>query len=398
VKDILQSVIVPVTHREILAGIWGLINNGSRILEFERLFSKYVDCEYVIPTSSGSSALYILFKAYGLKKGDEVIVPAYICEKVVRLVLDMGYRVKFVDVDIRTYNLSISDLSEKISRNTRAVIAAHMFGNPCEMKEIVELAHDHGAIVLEDSAQCIGAEYRGKKVGSLGDSAFFSFGEGKPITTIAGGAITTNDKRIADKSRSIANKFRSSKKSILLAKLIMYSLIKNRVAYSLLHGKIQARRKDRWSELKKTMDLSSLELAFTSVQASVGIAQLKNLEHFNEIRYKNAKFLIENLKKVEELQLPSISPRSKPFFLRFPIYIKTLSIKQFLNALTNSGVDASRVYPNYLPSFFNIESKCPNARELARKTITLPVHPCVKGRDLQKMVDVIKKVVGGHKR
>jgi len=289
VRDILQSVIVPVTHREILAGIWGLIDNGSKILEFERLFSKYVDCEYVIPTSSGSSALYILLKAYGLKRGDEVIIPAYICEKVVRLILDMGYRVKFVDVDNRTYNLSISDLSEKISRSTRAVIAAHMFGNPCEIKQIVELAHDYDAIVLEDSAQCIGAEYRGKKVGSLGDSAFFSFGEGKPITTIAGGAITTNDKRIADKSRNIANKFRSSKKSIILAKLIMYSLIKNRVAYSSLHSKIQARRKNRRNELKKTMDLSSLELAFTSAQAAVGIAQLKNLERFSWSILKKAK-------------------------------------------------------------------------------------------------------------
>ena len=179
----IPSVIVPITHEEILNALKGLLhNNNSKIKEFEEEFSSYIGCDHSIATYRGITALYALLKSYGLKRGDEVIMPAYTCETVARLLIDMGLKINFVDVDKETYNISIEDLQSKASRKTRAIIAIHMFGNPCEMKEIMEIAEDCDAVVIEDAAQSIGAEYRGKKIGSIGDAGFFSLGEGKPLT------------------------------------------------------------------------------------------------------------------------------------------------------------------------------------------------------------------------
>ena len=94
-------------------------------------------------------------------------MPAYDCETVARLIIDMGYKLRFVDVDRSTYNMSVEDLTKKISNNTKAIIAIHMFGNPCEMKEIMEIAENYDTAVIEDSAQTIGAEYLGKKTGTF---------------------------------------------------------------------------------------------------------------------------------------------------------------------------------------------------------------------------------------
>lgn len=360
--------------------------------KFERSFRELVDRRYVILTSSGTSALYTLFKAYGLRRGDEVAVPAYVCEKVVRLILDMGYRVKFVDVEKYSYNLSVEDLSDKIGKDTKAVVAVHMFGNPCRMKEILEISHDHNAVVIEDSAQCICAEYHGRKVGSLGDSAFFSFGKGKPITTITGGALTTNDERLAKRAEDMVKHFRKNNVYKILLELILYYFIKNRWLYGVIYGKVRKRREERWKELRRSINIKILEKKFTEVQASVGIIQLRKLKYFNDIRYRNSTFLIERLKDLESIKIPTILPNCKPIFLRLPIYIENKNLKQqLLDALIKSGIDASPAYPNYLPDFFQINHKCPNAKDLVRGTITLPVHPYVNCNDIIKIANIMRR-------
>jgi len=123
------------------------------------------------------------------------------CPTVSDLLIDSGYKLNFVDVEKDTYNMCPGELNEKISRKTKAVIAAHMFGNPCKMKDINEIAHKYGSIVIEDSAQTIGAEYGGRLVGTLGDAGFFSLGRGKPISTMGGGIIAIKDKEIYNKSK-----------------------------------------------------------------------------------------------------------------------------------------------------------------------------------------------------
>ena len=392
----IPSVIVPITHKEILNAIkTDLLNDKNNILEFEQRFSEYIGCDHAIATHSGTAALYVLLKAYGLENGDEVIVPAYTCETLARLIIDMEYKIKFVDVDKETYNMSVEDLCNKINKNTKAIVAAHMFGNPCEIKDIMEIAEDYNAIVIEDAAQSIGAEYYGKKVGNLGDSGFFSLGEGKPITTINGGLIVTNDKQIANRSIKFMANFKDfgmGRKFLVFMKLIAYYVLKNPYFYDLIYKMIQSRRFERRDKLKKCANLDGFKLKYTDMQASVGMIQFSNLDSFNDARIKNAEFLINHLKKVDGVHLPKIAKHSKPIFLRLPIWIENIKEGErvnLINRLQKSGIDAPVAYPNSLPKFFFNSNGYPNTEELVKKTITLPTHPLVKEIDLKKIVEII---------
>ena len=395
----IPSTLVPIDHKEIIAAIKSINNKGNKITKFEQLFSNYVGSNYTIVTHSGLSALYILLRAYGVKKGDKVIMPAYMCESVARLILDMGYNLEFVDVEKETYNIDVKDLNEKINRKVKAVIAVHMFGNPCDMDDIIEIAGDYNAIVIEDSAQCIGAKYKGKNVGTIGNSGFFSLGEGKPMTTLNGGIIVTNDRNIAERSKSIINNFKNVsvyKKLMLCIRLFLYYLIKSRFIYSLLYSYITNRRILRREKLETNIDLNSFKYKFTEMQASIGIIQLSKIDYFNKIRKINAKFLMKHLSGLDKLHLPEIGKDSKPVFIRLPIYIENINVEQIdeiVNFLVKKGIDASVVYPNFLPKFFGINSNCHNANDLTKKTITLPVHPRVKENDLRHIVDAINEVV-----
>ena len=390
----IPSVIVPVTSKEILSAV-NFLNTKGKMPDFEKKFSQYIGCKHAIATYSGTAALYVLLKAYGLKKGDEVIVPAYTCESVPRLIIDMGYTIKFVDVDKETYNISIEDLQSKISRNTEAILAIHMFGNPCELKEVMEIGEDYNAVVIEDAAQSIGAEYDGKKIGTIGNAGFFSLGEGKPLTTINGGFIVTNDEEIAKQSRKIIETFTEfgiPKKFVVLVKLLAYYMLKNPYTYGAIHKMIESRRFERRDKLKVNIGVNHLKIKYTDMQASVGMVQYSNLDLFNEVRIRNASFLMKHLKEIDGIHLPKIVRHGKPIFLRLPLWIKSITEIQredLIDKLHKAGIDAPVAYPNSLPKFFLNLDGYPNVEEIVKKTITLPTHPLVNKGDLKKIVAVI---------
>ncbi|NIA11167.1 MAG: aminotransferase class V-fold PLP-dependent enzyme [Nitrospiraceae bacterium] len=400
----IPSVIVPVTRHEILSAVASItIDNGSKISAFEHEFSEYIGCKDALLTYSGRTALYLLLKSYGLKKGDEVIMPSYTCETVARLILDMGYNLGFADVDKSTYNMSVDDLSERISDNTKAVIAIHMFGNPCDVDGIMEVAGDYNAVVIEDSAQAIGAEYNHKKTGTICDSGFFSFGTAKPMTTMNGGIIVSKDKEIMKRVKTIAEGFGSSNHQRLkiLAKLTAYSFIKNPILYAPIYKFILNRRITRRCALEKeSMDLEDFEYAYTDMQAAVGTVQLSKLDMMNNDRIANADHLMKRLNGTETIHLPEILDTAKPIFLRLPIRIDGASVEmrdELIQRMQKSGIDTPVAYPNVLPRFFNLSTgEYPNTEELVEKTITLPVHPLVKGVDIERMFSIIKGFMGDH--
>ena len=394
----IPSVIVPVTRHEILSAVASItIDNGNKIPDFEREFSEYIGCKDVLLTYSGRTALYLLLKSYGLKKGDEVIMPSYTCETVARLILDMGYNLGFADVDRSTYNMSVDDLSERIRDNTKAVIAIHMFGNPCDMDSIMEVAGDYNAVVIEDSAQAIGAEYNRKKTGTICDSGFFSFGTAKPMTTINGGIIVSKDKEIMKRAKMIADGFGSSnhKRLKILAKLTAYSFIKNPILYAPIYKFILNRRIMRRCALEKeSINLNEFEVTYTDMQAAIGMVQLSKLDGMNNDRIANADHLVKRLNGMEIIHLPEVLDNAKPIFLRLPIQIVGASVKMrddLIKRMRKSGIDAPVAYPNVLPRFFNLSAEeYPNTEELVETTITLPVHPLVKDVDIERMVSIIK--------
>jgi len=384
----IPPVIVPVTFKEIAIAIKDSAIGGKDIIvEFEKEISAYNNCEHSIVTYSGRTALYVLLKAYGLKKGDEVIMPAYMCETVSQMLLDKGLKLNFVDIDPYTYNIDIDNLIERTTINTKAILAVHMFGNPCEMQAIMDIAQEKGSIVIEDAAQAMGAEYKNKKVGTIAEAGFFSFGRGKPITAMGGGAIVTNNENIANKCRTFMRDCKKKSSNIsTLVKLFGYSSIRNQDIYQIVHKKVRS------DEFRTKISLDNLNQKFTDLQAIIGMKQLHMLDKFNAKRKSNADFLTTNLENVENIRLQKIPDHIKSIYLRFPIQVRETEMRNKLKLLLEQqGIESSIVYPMTLPFFYNAnKSDYIGAEKVTNALIALPTHPIVNYKHLEIMVNEIK--------
>lgn len=179
---------------------------GKEDSAFEAAFADYCNTKYCIGAGNGLDALMLALKALGIKAGDEVIVPSNTYIATALAVTYLGAKVVFVEPDIRTYTIDPEKIEEKISSRTRAIMPVHLYGMPCDMDPIMEIAKKHGLFVVEDCAQAHGAEYKGKRIGGFGDAAGFSFYPGKNLGALGdAGAVVTNNKDYADKIRALGN-------------------------------------------------------------------------------------------------------------------------------------------------------------------------------------------------
>jgi dTDP-4-amino-4,6-dideoxygalactose transaminase len=179
---------------------------GEEDKAFEKGFAEYCGVENCVGVGNGLDALMLALKAYGVGAGDEVIVPSNTYIATALAVTYVGAAPVFVEPDIRTFNLDPSKIEAAITEKTRAIMPVHIYGQPCDMDLILEIARRHKLLVIEDCAQAHGAVYRGRKTGSFGDAAGFSFYPGKNLGALGdAGAVVTNDRKIADKVRALGN-------------------------------------------------------------------------------------------------------------------------------------------------------------------------------------------------
>ncbi|RLI95743.1 MAG: hypothetical protein DRO99_05410, partial [Candidatus Aenigmatarchaeota archaeon] len=170
--------------RDILEAVFsGKLASGDNVPRFENEFGRYIGVEYALATSSGRDGLMMILRNYGLSEGDEIIVPSYTLEDIVKLMREAGYVPVFADVG-KDYNMTLSGIRKAASGRTKAILATHLFGFPCEIESIVKFARKRGIVVIEDCAHSLGAECNGRKVGSFGDAAFFSFETRKIINAL----------------------------------------------------------------------------------------------------------------------------------------------------------------------------------------------------------------------
>ena len=180
--------------------------SGKEGHEFEQSFAKYLGVEYCVGTGNGLDALMLALKACGIKDGDEVIVPANTFIATALAVTYTGAKPILVDPCLDTYNIDAEEIEEKITGKTKAIIPVHLYGQPCDMDKILELADEYGLCIIEDCAQAHGATYKGKKVGTFGDAAAFSFYPGKNLGALGdAGAVATNNQELAKKVRALGN-------------------------------------------------------------------------------------------------------------------------------------------------------------------------------------------------
>ncbi|MEM5829233.1 MAG: DegT/DnrJ/EryC1/StrS family aminotransferase [Candidatus Aenigmatarchaeota archaeon] len=333
----------------------GMLAQGPKVKEFEEKIAEYIGVKYAVATSSGTTALHTALLAVGIKPGDEVITTPFTFVATANSILYCGARPVFVDVDEKTFNIDPTKIEEKITDKTKAILPVHLYGHPADVKSLTEICEDNDLILVEDAAQALGAEFDGKKVGSFGDCAIFSFYPTKNITTGEGGMVVTNDEKIAEKCRKIRS-----------------------------HGEYQ----------RYFVDSLGYNYRMTDIAAAIGLAQFNKLEILNAKRIENAKFLIEQLKNIEEVETPFIAENVKHVFHQFTIKTKKRDeLKEFLE---KREIQTAVYYP--LPihkqKFYQqlgYKDSLPVAEKLSKEVLSLPVHPSLTKRDLDLIVNSIKE-------
>ena len=342
----------------------GIIAHGPVVEEFEERFADYVGVDYAVAVANGTAALDLLLKAYRIGRGDEVITTPFSFIATANSILYQGARPVWADIDLETYNIDPDSVLERLTPRTRAIIAVHLYGHPAEMKALREIAEDHKLILVEDAAQAHGAEYHGRRAGSLGDAAAFSFYATKNMTTGEGGMITTNDRKVAERVRMLRNHGQAEK---------------------YLHVEL------------------GYNLRMTSIQAAIGLVQLSKLDKMNEARRRNAATLTGELAHIPGVVTPVEAPGAKHVYHQYVIRLEDPAPPRdtVRGRLEELGVGTAVHYPRIIPDQPLYKrlglgcDYCINARRAADSVLSLPVHPLLSDRDLQVVVEAVKRAVLG---
>ena len=334
----------------------GMIAQGPKVEEFEQKFAEWVGAEYGIAVNSGTAALHVALLACGIGEGDEVITTPFTFIASGNSILYTGAKPVFADIDMKTYTLNPDSIEDLITEKTKAIMPVQLYGQSADMDRINEIAEKYGLIVIEDAAQAHGAAYNGQKVGSIGDMSCFSFYPTKNMTTSEGGIITTDDEELAEKARI----FRA-------------------------HG----------ATVRYHHDAIGYNFRMTDISAAIGLAQLENIDEFNEKRIANAAYLNEGLKDVDGVITPYCADGSKHVYHQYTIRVEKGDRDDWVDIINDCGVGTGIHYPIPLynqPIYraLGIEGNCPNAELAADNVISLPVHPSLSKEDLDIVIEAVK--------
>jgi perosamine synthetase len=329
------------------------------IYKFQNGFKEYLNVEYAIATSSCTGALHIALKAIGLKPDDEVIVPDATWIASVAPIIYFGAKPIFVDVLEDTWCISPKEIEKAITLKTKAIIAVHLYGGMCEMDEIMAIAKKHNLYVIEDSAEAIGSEYRGKKAGSIGDFGVFSFHGTKTITTGEGGMLVTN----SDSLFEIAS--------------ILHD-----------HGRDPKIKKTFWAQKV------GFKYKMSNLQAALGFAQMQRVEEL-----VNKKIEIFNMYKQELKNIERITLNYEQDYIKNSYWMPTIILDEklnidrdkFIDYLNQQGIEA-RPFFYCVSSFPEFETKKENnmSFNLSKNGINLPSNFDINIDDIKMIVQKIK--------
>ena len=319
----------------------GRIVQGEVVEKFEKKMAKFIGVHGAVATNTGTSALHLSLLSIGIKKGDYVAIPSFVCTALLNAVKYVGAQPILVDINPETYNMDISNLKKRVKRSTKAIILPHLFGLPADIDEIMSL----GIPVIEDCAQAIGAVYKGKKAGSYGRLSCFSFYATKVLSTGEGGMVVSDSKNLLKKIRDFRD----------------YDNKKN---YSVRYN-----------------------YKMTDIQAAMGIAQLKKLHSFLLKRVNIAKRYSSALQ--EFCNVPSVRYKDrKHIFFRFPIQIQG-SVSKALNFFSERGVTCARPVFKPIHKYIQVNG-FPNTDRVWSNTISIPIYPSLTNKEICKILDVLK--------
>jgi perosamine synthetase len=344
----------------------GRLSLGPTIERFEERIAERVGAPYAAAVSSGTAGLHLLVRAARIGPGDEVITSPLSFAATANCFIYEGATPVFVDVDRRTWNLDPAAVDAAITERTRAVVAVDMFGYPCELAPLMDLCDRHGLELIEDSAEALGAEYRGAPIGSHGPPAVFGFYPNKQIATGEGGVVVTHSEETWQLLRSLRNQGRSYDGAGWF----------NHVRLGFNY---------RWTDL----------------QAAVGIAQLEKLDRALELRSAAAARYAELLADLDGVDLAPADDddHRRSWFVYVLALAPEIDRARVMADLRERGVDCAEYVPcihllTYMRERYGFaEGLCPVAEEIASRTIALPFFPGIEADDQEYVVDALRSTL-----
>lgn len=339
----------------------GLLSAGSKVAEFENAFAAYVGTRHAVAVSSGTAALYLALLAHGISPDDEVITSPFTFIATANSILLARAKPVFADIRPESFNLDPDDIVKKITAKTRAIMPVHLYGQPCDMKAIEDIASASGMAIIEDACQAHGSRYAGRAAGSFGTGCF-SFYPTKNMTTGEGGVVTTNEDDIAQRLRLIRN-----------------------------HG--QTRRYYHES--------IGYNFRMTDIAGALGVCQLRKLTHFNAVRIANAGLLSAGLAGINGLELPVTCQQTEHVFHQYTVRITRrahLTRDAFRDKLRERGITTEVYYPYPIhrqPLYRSLgyTDVLPKTEKACREVVSLPVHPALSRGDIGYIIESIREVM-----
>lgn len=339
---------------------------GPMIQRFENAFSGYLGTKFAAGVNSGTSGLHLCIRIANIADGDEVITTPFSFIASANCILFERARPVFVDIDPLTLNMDVRRIEERITRRTKAILPVHIFGQSCQIDTIMDIAKRHDLAVIEDACEAVGAEYKGRKVGTFGKAAVFAFYPNKQMTTGEGGMVVTDDKNWADLLHSLRNQGRGGDGGWLSHPRLGYNY-----------------RLDEMS-------------------SALGVAQMERIEELLSKRSRVADLYSERLSRVKGVQVPYIAPEvtKMSWFLYVIRLDSSLNRDKVQTEMEKRGI-VTRPYfpPIHLQAFYkdtlgHREGDFPITEAVARSTLALPFYGNLEPEKIEYVCHNLEQVIG----
>jgi dTDP-4-amino-4,6-dideoxygalactose transaminase len=330
---------------------------GPEVARFEEQFADFQGVNHVVGVGNGTDALVLALRALGIGPGDDVVIPANTFAATAEAVIHAGARPVLVDVDLQTYNIDVHQIERRITPSTKAIVPVHLYGQPADLGPILAIAKDHGLSVVEDAAQAHGAQYRGRKVGSWGDAAVFSFYPAKNLGAYGdAGAVATNNDQV----------------ELIVRKL-----------------------RDHGGTTRYQHDLVGYNSRLDTLQAGVLLVKLKHLDEWNQRRQENAQIYNTLLSAIPGISIPVVLEEAAHVYHLYVIRVQRGSRDDLRRHLQAHGIQTGIHYPQPLhltPSLKDLryhETQFPVAERCAREILSLPMYPELERSQIRYVAEQI---------
>lgn len=349
----------------------GWVAQGPKVKEFEEGVARKIGSKHAVAVTNCTAALHLALLCSGISSGDEVLVADYTFPATGHAVLYCGAKPVFVDIYPDTYNIDPEKIEQLVTENTKAIIPVHTFGQPARMDEILDIARNNNLIVIEDAACALGAKYKRKYAGAIGDIGCFSFHARKGITTGEGGMLVTNDDEVAKKARHLST-----------------------------FGMMSAweREKKGKFSVPEFVDVG-FNYKMSDITAAIGVAQLRRLDRIIERKRTLAQYWDTRLDEIEGIKKPYADPNTISIYQSYVALIDPkLDRNKMIQELSSSGIQTQiGTYASHMQPVYHAPQTCPCSQDVFHRAISLPMYFTLQETVIDEVAEAIQHTIGGCK-